>query len=1205
MSLSLLEPEVFEEFSIVRLPAVERARLLMKIAAGERDPNRLTNFVFFARHPELPQRPLVAGQERLMEEWRAILRDLVRPTLQAASKDAPRLVFGRGTKVLLVGDSHTYGPFGQQLERLVSATGASVVRSAKSGTAVKYWLPLLPALLREQRPDVVIVALGANMRGYPSAKATSAQIAQLVQLVRKQQPAARLVWIGPPRERADTAQKLARFNQIIRDGLDAHVRFVDSARHTPVYEGTDGVHYGARAAALWAQGVFAELKLPAPGPITQAPPVKPVSSPTPAPATSSGGGAPGRSADVALGALRHVRDGKTFRYEFTQEDLEWTARYLAGEAGADIERAAVLWAMLNRFAFKRKWKTLTQLLRAYSTPLQYPLNSVGAAYRHWKHCPGSTCRYVDLSAQFGFYPDYKGHKIPRGQLQPFIALQRTSWAKLPAAARRVAAAVLSGELPNVAGLVTEFADTAVYWRDHNPKQKGPSRQQWLAYTRGLAAQKKWLWPSDTAPYDQYGRNVLFVESKYRLEQPPVVEPSAAKAGELREEESAPYGDAEHARAAHAALEYFDELEVSEHELFDSPEHTLLGSPENLALGLAAPPGIQKLVDGWAQRGLIDGGAFIETGAYSYPWLDKPANPIKEWKIYLPSAAAGAAGAPYAGQSLSLRARWHWIAPDPVFRRPGERWTGQTLRAALLSGEALALNLGQIIMLAGDLVGSFAGLKQPSVSSAPTGYMKGYAAYDPYAWEVYSQLSPAPHRTAVAGTVSDDLGSLQALREPKGLQDSGKAFGMGNALYEQRRKELKGSAPPGWARELSRHVQLLRKVRGPTGFSELHVLAQTMSAKNALHGFQLAVQAPWLGAPERALLESTTHAPGGYSENFFQEVLTSGRYLELAAHNQEHFTPDNWSAFEREFRAVLTGLQAHVALRRSPHPIPADAIARMAYALHFLTDAFSSGHMRVPRRALGASAAAKVMHDVDGKLGLNVFNAFGSWRAFGDGQLVEPDALGKKILGTLARSGIDTAPDANLRAARAAVGAAFKQLHYQAQLYGRQAGSEPVRAVLRASRGAAGDRLLGDENAAGKPGDGTNVEAWIGLGIEQRLAYLRKHRPEPYPVGVNWDSRRENHPLLFDSGGNLAKSGFFWDAKRLRQLGNARVIMVRLPARGSNEVVMDATKLYQLALNTPAGLPWLPVDEKFLQIFDKLPEDAAGVALRAAFPSLAL
>ena len=164
-----------------------------------------------------------------------------------------------GTSLLLVGDSHTHGPFGVELERLLTQAGASVSRQAKIGSAVKYWFRLLPGLLRQHRPSVVIVGLGANMRDYPSARGTSAQIAKTVALIRHVLPAARIVWVGPPRRRSDTDEKLARFNRIIQVGLKGKATFIDSAPYTPRYEGRDGVHYAAKPAQRWAQHVFGAL----------------------------------------------------------------------------------------------------------------------------------------------------------------------------------------------------------------------------------------------------------------------------------------------------------------------------------------------------------------------------------------------------------------------------------------------------------------------------------------------------------------------------------------------------------------------------------------------------------------------------------------------------------------------------------------------------------------------------------------------------------------------------------------------------------------------------------------------------------------------------------------------------------------------------------------------------------------------------------
>jgi hypothetical protein len=174
------------------------------------------------------------------------------------SASGPQLA--AGTRVLLVGDSHTHGAFGQELERLLVAQQVNVLRRAKIGSAPKYWWPRLPALLQQHQPEVVIVALGANMRGYPSARGTALHVRKTVQLIVRALPKARIIWIGPPRQRADGDADLARFNAIIKKGLGTQVRFIDSAALTPRYVGRDGVHYATAPGKAWARGAFAALK---------------------------------------------------------------------------------------------------------------------------------------------------------------------------------------------------------------------------------------------------------------------------------------------------------------------------------------------------------------------------------------------------------------------------------------------------------------------------------------------------------------------------------------------------------------------------------------------------------------------------------------------------------------------------------------------------------------------------------------------------------------------------------------------------------------------------------------------------------------------------------------------------------------------------------------------------------------------------------
>jgi peptidoglycan hydrolase-like protein with peptidoglycan-binding domain len=69
-----------EEFDHTRRRA-EAAAVESRVAAGQRDPNALTDMVFFQRHPERRSQRLGASERRLAAEWKAILRDIVLPAL--------------------------------------------------------------------------------------------------------------------------------------------------------------------------------------------------------------------------------------------------------------------------------------------------------------------------------------------------------------------------------------------------------------------------------------------------------------------------------------------------------------------------------------------------------------------------------------------------------------------------------------------------------------------------------------------------------------------------------------------------------------------------------------------------------------------------------------------------------------------------------------------------------------------------------------------------------------------------------------------------------------------------------------------------------------------------------------------------------------------------------------------------------------------
>lgn len=143
-------------------------------------------------------------------------------------------------------------------------------------------------------------------------------------------------------------------------------------------------------------------------------------------------------------------------------------------------------------------------------------------------------------------------------------------------------------------------------------------------------------------------------------------------------------------------------------------------------------------------------------------------------------------------------------------------------------------------------------------------------------------------------------------------------------------------------------------------------------------------------------------------------LPRGRYLMLASSNWDHFGSGAIASY-RAGHALACWFAARAASGGAKLEY---AYMVNAFADHFLTDLFSAGHLRVPRKPLQEASLtsgyravdalvvpalntlvgapdllggmlAKKMHDEDGKSGLSVRNARGDqWTAYGDGYLFD-------------------------------------------------------------------------------------------------------------------------------------------------------------------------------------------------------------------------
>ena len=185
-----------------------------------------------------------------------------------------------GSKVLVIGDSHTAGAFGDELDRLLRAKGANVHTVGSSGATADNFItgkgttvgfadhkangqtektashatPKLEDLINEDKPDTIIVNLGANFRG-AGAGGIKKQVNEIGDIAKKH--GIRITWVGPPTTRADESNRssLQKFDEDMKAAVAPYGSYISSAPFTPKYNGGDGVHYSGAEAKQWAAGV--------------------------------------------------------------------------------------------------------------------------------------------------------------------------------------------------------------------------------------------------------------------------------------------------------------------------------------------------------------------------------------------------------------------------------------------------------------------------------------------------------------------------------------------------------------------------------------------------------------------------------------------------------------------------------------------------------------------------------------------------------------------------------------------------------------------------------------------------------------------------------------------------------------------------------------------------------------------------------------
>lgn len=218
------------------------------------------------------------------------------PTASASTSlqfvDTPRL--GPDDRVLHIGDSHTVGIYGQEMDKHLRSTGAKVATYGSAGSSPKWWItgqttrsgffsrdaeekttqpakwndphptPKLKNLLEQFRPNVVVFSLGANLINANPAT-IEAQMREIADMAKSY--GTEIIWVGPPdgRESKKPTSKQNELYQTLERVAKEYGDFIDSRPLTEYpATGGDGVHYwgkeGTRIAKSWAEDVFQQIQ---------------------------------------------------------------------------------------------------------------------------------------------------------------------------------------------------------------------------------------------------------------------------------------------------------------------------------------------------------------------------------------------------------------------------------------------------------------------------------------------------------------------------------------------------------------------------------------------------------------------------------------------------------------------------------------------------------------------------------------------------------------------------------------------------------------------------------------------------------------------------------------------------------------------------------------------------------------------------------
>lgn len=204
----------------------------------------------------------VVDADAMSDAATAEIKDAAPDVEVEASAPAPPPRSLKGKKVLHIGDSMVGGTFGltRALEKKLTPEGAKLVRRTTVSESLNTFDkgPILRDALRDEKPDIVIVTLGANDVLSIHPEVYGGSVERIVKRIGDRE----CWWIGPPRIKTAVATPSGKTSDLVlSEVIKGHAggcHFFDSTSLT-IARASDGVHPSNPGGETWMDAFWPEF----------------------------------------------------------------------------------------------------------------------------------------------------------------------------------------------------------------------------------------------------------------------------------------------------------------------------------------------------------------------------------------------------------------------------------------------------------------------------------------------------------------------------------------------------------------------------------------------------------------------------------------------------------------------------------------------------------------------------------------------------------------------------------------------------------------------------------------------------------------------------------------------------------------------------------------------------------------------------------